>query len=266
MTTPDNKSDAINPAYFEIQADFGITKHMGGRGATDELISLCDIRGGQSILEVGCGVGATSAYLATAHDCRVTAVDISDGMIGRARERAVRRGASLDISFVCADAQQLPFHDGRFDAVIDESVIAFAQDKERAIREYVRVTKPGGSVGLNQVTWTREPPSELARYAALIMAGAEFLTADGWSTLLEGAGLEESASSWHRFNALNQAVEELRGLDIGLYLRAWYRFLTQSFINPTYRGFTKEVMSAPGQILQFVRNIGYGIYVGRKPD
>ena len=151
-----------------------------------------------------------------------------------------------------------------FDAVIDESVSAFVQDKQKALSEYVRAAKPGGYVGLNEVTWVKLPPPELVRYTALIMAGADFLTAEGWQALLDGAGLGELGTRQHRFDARSQYVEELRQLDVREYLGAWYRLLTQSVTNPAYRKFMKEVMSAPGQIFKFIKNIGYGIYVGRK--
>jgi ubiquinone/menaquinone biosynthesis C-methylase UbiE len=255
-----------NPLYFEIQSELGISKHMGGRKATDELIALCRLQPGQSVLEVGCGVGRTTCYLAGERRLRVTAVDISPGMVERSRERAQQHGLAARVEFRVADAQHLPFEDARFDAVIDESVTAFVEDKQAALGEYVRVARPGGYVGLNEVTWVQAPPPKLVRYAALIMAGADFLTAAGWRALLEGAGLTELAGSQHRFDARSQYVEEMRQLDLRESVSAWYRFLTQSAKTPAYRKYTKEVMSAPGQIFKFVNHIGYGIYVGRKPN
>jgi SAM-dependent methyltransferase len=247
-----------------LQADFGITKHMGGRKATNELVELCRLGAGQSVLEVGCGIGSTTCYLAGERGYLVTAVDISEKMIERSRKRAERRGVAARIEFKVADAQHLPFDAATFDAVIDESVTAFAQDKGRAVSEYVRVAKPGGYVGLNEVTWIKTPPPELVRYAALIMAGADFLTAAGWKALLEGGGLAELAVRQHHFDARSQFVEELRQLDLREQLKAWYRFLTQSVTNPAYREFTRQVMSAPRQIFSFMSHIGYGIYAGRK--
>ena len=52
----------------------------------------------------------------------------------------------------------LPFEADRFDAVIVESVLAFVDDKPRAIRECIRVTKPGGYVGLNELFGRRSHP------------------------------------------------------------------------------------------------------------
>jgi len=83
---PESKS-----LYFDLQADFGITKHMGGRRATRELAELCHIHQDTYVLEVGCGIGTTSCYLASEYGCQVLAVDLSDRMVARAIERAKKR-------------------------------------------------------------------------------------------------------------------------------------------------------------------------------
>ena len=95
--------------YFDLQADFGITKHMGGRKATRELAELCHIQEGCYVLEVGCGIGTTACYLATEYGCQVAVVDISEKMLARAMNRAKKRGVETRVEFRVADAQQLPF-------------------------------------------------------------------------------------------------------------------------------------------------------------
>jgi cyclopropane fatty-acyl-phospholipid synthase-like methyltransferase len=87
MASAGRPSADIESLFFELQSDFGITKHMGGRKATDELIELCHLEAGQSVLEVGCGVGSTTCYLAGECDLLVTSVDISLRMVERAPVR-----------------------------------------------------------------------------------------------------------------------------------------------------------------------------------
>jgi hypothetical protein len=110
----------------------------------------------------------------------------------------------------------------------------------------------------------KRPDPELVKYAFAIMSGADFLTPDGWRAMLEGAGLREITVSRYKFSVRSQYIEELKQLDFKEYIQAWREFLTQSITNPAYRKFTREVMSAPGNIFKFIRCIGYGIYVGRK--
>ena len=250
--------------YFSLQADIGITKHMGGRKATDELATLCGIGPSQLVLEIGCGVGGTSSHLAQAYDCRVVGIDLSPGMVARASSRALRRGLHDRVAFQVADARHLPFPAGTFDAVIDESVTAFVPDKQQALREYARVTRPGGYVGLNEATWVQPPPAQVVKYVDFIMGGAEFLDARAWRALLDGAALQDVTVRTYPFDAIDQYREELRQLDLGDYVQAWRRFLGQALSDHTYVQFTKDILGDPGSILTFVRCIGHGLYVGRK--
>ncbi len=152
--------------FFDFAAEVGITKHIGSLEATEALVELCHISKGKNVLDVGCGVGVTPCFIAKRYGCRVVGVDILEGMVERSKERAKREGVMDRVEFRIADAQDLPFEDDLFDAVITESVTAFPKDKQKAVNEYARVTKPGGYVGLNESTWLKvPPPPELIAWA-----------------------------------------------------------------------------------------------------
>jgi len=254
-------------SYFEIQAFWGVTKHMGGPAATDELATLCHVDQDKYVLEVGCGVGITACHLVKRYGCRVVGVDLSDRMVEWSTKRAKRRSIEHRCEFRTADAQNLPFEAGLFDAVICESVTAFPQDQQRAVSEYVRVTKPGGYVGLNEGTWLKAPPAELVRYVGRVMAQARFLTPNGWQALLESAGMTDVVVSTHRLNALTQRLDEMQGLDFQDLLdrlRAWKSFVGLYAGNAGFRKYAKEITPSPGTIKSLFAHLGYGIYVGRK--
>ncbi|MCX6010147.1 MAG: class I SAM-dependent methyltransferase, partial [Chloroflexi bacterium] len=145
QSSPEKISELEN-SYFEVQAYWGMTKHMGGLKATEQLVELCHINQDKYVLVVGCGVGVTPCYLAKRYGCRVVGVDLSEKMVDRSKEGAKRKGVENRVEFRIADAQNLPFEDVTFDAVICESVNAFIENKPRALSEYVRVIKPGGYV------------------------------------------------------------------------------------------------------------------------
>jgi len=63
LSAPAERVDQA-PAYFELQATWGITKHLGGTAATDELVALCHIDGGAYVLYVGSGIGVGPASIA----------------------------------------------------------------------------------------------------------------------------------------------------------------------------------------------------------
>jgi ubiquinone/menaquinone biosynthesis C-methylase UbiE len=174
--------------FFDFAAEVGLTKHIGGVEASDMLSELCHIGQDSYVLDVGCGVGATPCYLARRYGCQFVGVDIAPRMIERSRERARRERMADQVEFRVADAQDLPFEAGLFDAVITESVTAFPEDKQKAVREYARVTKPGGFVGLNEATWLKTPPPpEVVAWAGQDL-GANVMPDPGWMERAAGGG------------------------------------------------------------------------------
>ena len=243
---------------FDFQAEVGLTKHLGGLGATEELIELCHIGEGKHVLDVGCGVGVTPCFIAKRYGCRVVGVDISEGMIERSKERAKREGVADRVEFRLADAQDLPFEDDLFDAVFTESVTALPEDKQRAVNEYVRVTKPGGYVGLNEGTWIKTPPpTELAEYlSGTFGVKGRLLTSDEWEELLASAGLRDLLVRTHKVNTLSTGREGVRDA-----VRVGHRVLYMYIRKPAFRRFIRETLSLPKNLFDY---FGYGIYVGRK--
>jgi len=141
-------------------------------------------------LNVGYGMGVGPVYMAKKYTCHVVGVDISEKMIEWSRRRAREERVEAKVEFQVADVLELPFKVDQFDAVIVESVLIFVEDKPRAIRECVRVTKPGGSVGLNEGVWTRQPSLELvARVKDAI--GPFIPTHETWQALWEASGLQD---------------------------------------------------------------------------
>ncbi|WP_290819268.1 class I SAM-dependent methyltransferase [Halovivax sp.] len=111
----------------------------------EALCEAVDPRPGQRVLDVACGSG-TAALCAERRYCEVTGVDYVPGLIERARARAAANRQPVD--FRVGDAQDLPFPDDSFDAVLSVYGVQFAPDQERAAAELLRVCKSGGTIGL----------------------------------------------------------------------------------------------------------------------
>ncbi|MFZ1410096.1 MAG: class I SAM-dependent methyltransferase [Micropruina sp.] len=255
-------------SYFGIQSSWGVTKHLGGRRATERLVELCAITADSKVLEIGCGVGITACYLAKEVGCSLTSVDLSEQMIAWAKKRATREGVADRITFQVGDAQNLPFSDETFDAVISESVTAFAPDKPKAVNEYLRVLKPGGRVGLTEASWVKTPPpAELVEFLSHSMEGAEFLEPEGWRALLDRGGFTDLGSEVSHLTARSQLASDLNGQswrDVADRFRAMGAFIRQYLTDADLRRYAKTLMPSRRTMRSFFTYFGYGIYTGRK--
>src|SRR4051812_42052388 len=117
--------------------------------AAEALVTACDIGAGDRVLDVAAGDGNV-AVAAASTGARVIALDFAPTLLAAGRERAAALG--LDVRWEEADAEDLPFGDGAFDAVTSAFGLMFAPRPEVAIAEAFRVTRPGGVVGLT--AWT----------------------------------------------------------------------------------------------------------------
>jgi len=252
-------------SYFEMQAYWGVSKpHMGGLRATKELIRLCNIDKDKYILDVGCGVGVTPCYLAKKYGCKVIGIDISKSFLSKARERAKREHIEDRVKFKIADAQNLPFKNRIFDAVICESVNAFVKNKQKAIKEYARVTKPAGYVGLNEAIWIKKPSAEFAEYITRITS-AKFENSDSWKKLLENSGLKNIEVKTYKISAMSKAyVDEIKYIGLRDLVRGWYKALCLYIKSSAFRKYLKEAWPSKSVLKNYYKYLGYGIYVGRK--
>jgi SAM-dependent methyltransferase len=113
------------------------------------------------VLDVGAGTGALS-LLAAELGHRVTALDLSPGMLERARAKAEAQG--LDVDFVVGAAEEPP--PGPFEAVIERHVLWTAPDPVASLRAW-REVAPGGRVVLFEGAWGGAGPAARAREAAI---------------------------------------------------------------------------------------------------
>ena len=115
------------------------------RGATEAILQAAQLRPGTRVLDLGSGVGDPALSLAAevGPSGRVTATDLGPDMIAFAEELARKRNIA-NIEFRLANAESLPFPDGSYDALTCRFGVMFFPDLAKALRECLRVLKPGG--------------------------------------------------------------------------------------------------------------------------
>ena len=125
---------------FNVPAEF-YDRFVGRYSASlgDELIAFAGIEPGMRVLDVGCGPGGLTRRLVDL-GCTVTGCDPSATFAAAAAERVP------EAEVVPASAEDLPFADASFDAVLAQLVVNFMADPDTGAREMARVTRPGGTV------------------------------------------------------------------------------------------------------------------------
>jgi arsenite methyltransferase len=244
--------------YLDFQAEVGITKHTGGLTATRDLLGLCHVDEAREVLEVGCGIGVGTANLARDHGCRVVGIDRSAQMIEWAGRRAREHGVEDRVELHVADATALPFDDGRFDIAYTESVLAFLDDPALAIREMVRVTRPGGWVGINESIWTGPVTPEMEALARDLQAGIR--AAEEWRSLCESAGLRDLEIRLRRVDPAAEVRNRIRWVGLPWAVRAWGRTVRLVVTDPASR---VAIRSFYGRGVDTFTSLGYGLFAGR---
>jgi MPBQ/MSBQ methyltransferase len=119
--------------------------HIGGRAATVHAVARMGLTASDHVLDVGCGIGGATRYIASAFGCRVTGIDLTPDYIAAAEDLARRTGLADRIAYRVGSALAMPFADGAFDAALTLHVAMNIKDRAGLYREVARVLK-GGAV------------------------------------------------------------------------------------------------------------------------
>jgi MPBQ/MSBQ methyltransferase len=126
--------------------------HTRGRAATVDLAQLLALGGSERVLDVGCGIGGPSRFLAHTFACEVVGLDLTPEFCAVARLLAERTGLAERVSYRQGNALDMPFEDETFDVVWSQNAAMNIAERDRLYREMRRVLRPGGRLALNDVT------------------------------------------------------------------------------------------------------------------
>ncbi len=239
---------------FTVWERSGITEHLGGVNATGRLMAACQLRPGQAVLNLGCGTGYTAVLLAE-QQAVVTASDINARLLHLTLNRARKAGVGHQVRRVQVDAHELPMPAERFDAVIVESVLIFCPEAGQVAAEIYRVLKPGGVLGINEMTYHQPPPDDL-RAALQETLGLQPRTESEWHALFKAAGFSGVHSTLYPVKLGEQFMSHLKVDGLRTYLAAVFRNLQDAAL---LKPFMNETLMS-----QFTKYAGYGLYVCTK--
>lgn len=146
------RASGVDPDHLTVN-DLGPVDefHIGGRAATKHAVAKMALTRDMHVIDVGCGIGGASRYLASAIGCRVTGIDLTREYIEAARELSRRTGLGDKITYGVASALDMPLADAGFDAAVTLHVAMNIKDRDGLYREVARVLKPGAQFCLYDV-------------------------------------------------------------------------------------------------------------------
>ena len=126
--------------------------HFNGRGlaGTQALVALLDPQAGESLLDIGSGIGGPARWIAVHYGCTVTGVDVTAAFCETARALNAACGVADRVRIVDGTALALPFPAASFDRAYAHGVLTSIADKLGVYREACRVLQPGGRLVLFQ--------------------------------------------------------------------------------------------------------------------
>jgi ubiquinone/menaquinone biosynthesis C-methylase UbiE len=124
---------------------------IGEFSRNEEILDLYD-PAGKVVLDYGCGPGYLTKYLIDRGASHVTGIDVSEGEIAQAIERAEQNGVSDKSDFLAADAHATDFPDDSFDLIVGDAILHHL-DMRRALVEIRRILKPGGRAVFWEPLW-----------------------------------------------------------------------------------------------------------------
>ncbi len=176
----------------------GDSYHPGGLALTRRVAAGMRLLPDQKVLDVASGRGTSALLFAQEYDVDVVGVDLAPANVSLATGAAQAAGLAERATFRVADAERLPLPDSSVDAVICECALCVFPDKAAALREFERVLRPGGRVGLTDVTADPDRlPPELTTIGAWIACVTDARPAAQYAELLTDAGLRVTAVERH---------------------------------------------------------------------
>jgi len=173
-----------------VRVLFGDSLHPGALSLTEKLGNKINLNKDNKVLDVGCGVGTSSIFLAKKFGCSMTGIDLSEKNINIANSVASDQGLDSLTNFIVGDAEKFDLGDNMFDSVICECALCLFPDKVQATKEMFRVLKKDGQLGISDVVVRGELPEEMQNALFKFICVLDAKSESEYTQILEKAGFK----------------------------------------------------------------------------
>jgi SAM-dependent methyltransferase len=238
----------------------GESFHPGGVDLTLALAGMLRLHASSTVLDVASGTGTSAFAVAERFGCRVVGVDLSEANVAAATEESAKRGLSDQVSFLRADAERLPFAAASFDSLLCECAFCTFPDKAKAASELFRVLRPGGTLGLSDLTRFAGPLPELDGLLAWVACIGDAQPLEDYTNRLVDAGFTISVSE-PKDDCLANMVEQVRSKLMLLDIMSGLKKLEYTGLDLHQ---AKRFASAAAQAVK-AKRLGYAVIVAERP-
>ena len=238
----------------------GDSFHPGGLVLTSHVARLIGLGPTSRILDAGSGRGATAVHLAKTLGCQVVGVTLEEEGVVAGQYLARREGVEDRVVFLQGDIQEAELEEESFDAVLMECVLSILPDKEGALRRLWGLLRPGGQLGLTDVTVSGALPLALQGILAVAGCVGDARSLQEYHALLGGQGFVVDLSQ-DLPETVATFLQDVRGK---LLLAEVASKLGKLPIGGDVLAEGKRILAeVQGLVLHGV--LGYGLVVARKP-
>jgi ubiquinone/menaquinone biosynthesis C-methylase UbiE len=237
----------------------GDSFHPGGLRLTQRLGELLQLGPRARVLDVASGKGESAIFMAQSFGCEVIGIDFGRENVKDATSRASEAKITHLVSFRQGDAEKIDFPDTSFDAVICECAFCTFPDKPPAASEFARVLRPGGGVGLSDLTRSTTLPPELTGLLAWISCIADARPVEEYAAYLRSAGISGIEIEPHD-EALAEMVRDIQGKLLGAELMSKLQKVDLEGVDFAQ---AKALARAAAAAVRS-KTLGYAVIVGRR--
>jgi SAM-dependent methyltransferase len=249
-------------AYSHPAARFllGESLHPGGLDLTRDLATRLGLQAGQRVLDAGCGPGASATLIASEFDCEVIGVTLEESAAAEAKERAAKREVAGSVEVLVGDMMTADLANEGFDAAIAECVVSIFPDKPAGLQTITQTLKPGGRLGITDVTVDGALPSPLRGVLAVAGCVGDAMPLDAYAELIQRSGLEVEAT-----DALpGVAADFVKGIRNKLMFAEIGAKLGKIPLSAESINEAKAMLNDTAELIE-QGLLGYGMVIARKP-